>query len=40
LNEGVIVPRAIRAEDIRNYSGLRLFNAMLPWQEGPTVTVE
>lgn len=40
LNEGVIVPRAIRAEDIRNYSGLRLFNAMLPWQEGPTVAIE
>ncbi len=40
LDEGVIISRAIRAEDLHNYSRLRLFNAMLPWEEGPTMAVE
>lgn len=40
LDEGVIIPRAIRAEDMRTYVRLKLFNAMLSWQEGPTLAVE
>lgn len=40
LAEGAIIPRAIRAETLREYLCLKLFNAMLPWQEGPTVVID
>ncbi len=40
LDEGVITPRAIRAEVLPDYVSLRLFNAMLPWEEAPTLAVE
>ncbi len=40
LDKGIIMPKAIRAEDVTTYLLLRLFNAMLPWQEGPTLGVD
>ncbi len=40
LNEGVIVPRAIRASEVSDYRHIKLFNAMLPWQDAPMATVE
>ncbi|GHB68536.1 4-amino-4-deoxychorismate lyase [Persicitalea jodogahamensis] len=40
LDQEIIKPRAIRADDIPAYVHLRLFNAMLPWEEGPTLEIE
>ncbi|WP_373513313.1 aminotransferase class IV family protein [Persicitalea sp.] len=39
LDEGVVVPKAIRASEVGDFRHIRLFNAMLPWEEAPTATV-
>jgi 4-amino-4-deoxychorismate lyase len=37
LDLGVIRPIVIRARDLDNFGKLRLMNAMLPWEEAPTL---
>ncbi len=37
LELGVIRPSVIRARDLGNFTKLRLMNAMLPWEEAPTL---
>jgi len=40
LEKGIIRPSVIRERDLPNFQSLRLMNAMLPWEEAPTVAVE
>lgn len=39
LETGVLRTSIIRLRDLHNFEHLRLINAMLPWEEGPTVDV-
>lgn len=34
LDEGVLIPREIKVDDLVRYSSVKLFNAMLDWEEG------
>lgn len=40
LDLGVIRPIVIRDRDLDNFQSLRLMNAMLPWEEAPTLSCE
>lgn len=40
LDQGVLSEDTIRVEDLRQFQQIRLFNAMLPWEEGPTLSTE
>jgi len=39
LRKGIISPAYIRAEDLNNFTQIRLFNAMMPWTEAITLPV-
>lgn len=39
LEKGIIRPSVIRARDLRSFQSIRLMNAMLRWEEGPTLDV-
>ncbi|HEV7346819.1 aminotransferase class IV family protein [Telluribacter sp.] len=39
LDAGVIHEAPIRVGDLHHYTQVKLFNAMLPWQEGPVLPV-
>ncbi len=40
LNEGVLIPREIKVDDLSQYSAVKLFNAMLDWEKGMELEVE
>ncbi len=39
LEKGIIRPSVIRARDLKSFKSIRLMNAMLPWEEGPTLDI-
>lgn len=39
LDTGVILPREIRVDELNNYTHVKLFNAMLPWEEAYTLPI-
>jgi 4-amino-4-deoxychorismate lyase len=40
LDEGVIFPKEISAEDLSQYRAVKWFNAMVGWQEGERIDIE
>lgn len=40
IAEGLLRPIVIRDRDIRHFKEIRLINAMLPWEQAPTLPVE
>lgn len=40
LAEGVLIRERLAAADLRYFQKIRLFNAMLPWGEGPELPIE
>lgn len=40
LAEGVLIRERLVADDLRYFQKIRLFNAMLPWGEGPELPIE
>lgn len=34
LDKGTIIPKEIMISDIKEYEAIRMFNAMIPWEEG------
>ncbi|MPR33455.1 aminotransferase class IV family protein [Salmonirosea aquatica] len=40
LDERVLIPREIRVDDLSRYSEVKLFNAMVSWEEGAQLAVE
>jgi 4-amino-4-deoxychorismate lyase len=39
LDEGMLIPREIKAADLSRYVSVKLFNAMLDWEEGMVLAV-
>lgn len=39
LEKKIIRPSVIRARDLKSFQSIRLMNAMLPWEEGPTLDI-
>ncbi len=40
LDKGTIRPSVIRARDLKSFQSIRLMNAMLRWEEGPTMDIK
>ena len=40
LDEGVLIPREIKVDDFSLYSAVKLFNAMVAWEDGVVLAVE
>ncbi len=40
LDEGVLIPREIKVGDLARYSSVKLFNAMLDWEEAPELEID
>ena len=40
LDENKIIPKNIRAEDLKSFELVRLFNAMMPWIEAIEISIE
>lgn len=40
LDEGVLIPREIKVDDLSQYHSVKLFNAMLDWDEAPDLDID
>lgn len=40
LDAGILIPREIKVADLSQYASVKLFNAMLDWEEGMVLAVE